>query len=145
MRIIVLLSFLVSFEASSQVITGLFPSFAGHQVKLSGYNGFDRYVIDSAVVKENGIFQFNFSAKDYGIGLVSAKGINDFIVILAPDENLVLAGKVFPDGISITSGKQNLLLNNMPRNWQGENKQISALGNYLEKNLFSGFAFYISK
>lgn len=109
MRSIVLLSFLISFEASSQVITGFFPGFAGQQVKLSGYNGYNRYVIDSAVVNENGILQLNFSAKDCGIGFLHAKGIKDFIVILTSDENLVLDGKTFSDGISITSGKQNLL------------------------------------
>jgi thiol-disulfide isomerase/thioredoxin len=132
MRKVALLSILISFQTSAQVITGLFSGFAGQQVKLSGYDGFNTYVIDSAVVNENGMFQINFNTKDYGIGFLNAKGIKDFMVILAPDENLVLACKTFSDGISITSGKQNLLFEQYASEHARREQTLSAW-DYLEK------------
>jgi len=77
---------------AQNIITGQFPKFANQQLKLTGYEGFDTYPIDSAKVDKNGAFQLLFSQKDYGMGYLAAEDNKAFIVILAENENLKIEG-----------------------------------------------------
>ncbi len=91
------------------IITGNFPNLAGQQVKLTGFEGFTIYTIDSVIVNEKGIFQLSFSDKDSGMGYLTGEDNKAFIVILAENEHLKLRGETlaYPETVEITTGLQN--------------------------------------
>lgn len=110
--LILITTVLISADAYSQgTITGTFPALHNQLVKLSGFKGFDTYIIDSIRVNSRGNFTLSFGLNDYGMGYLTAEDNKSFSVILAKGENLNFKGETFalPETVVITSGKQNLL------------------------------------
>ena len=109
--IIVSLFFTCVSAFAQNSITGTFPGLANQQIKLTGFNGFDTYPIDSTQANEKGQFQMSSSTEDFGMAYLLSEDNKSFIVILAENENLQLAGENFalPETIVILNGKQNLL------------------------------------
>jgi thiol-disulfide isomerase/thioredoxin len=107
--LVLLLCFLPLNACAQNTITGHFPNLANQQVKLTGYEGFDTYPIDSVKVDKNGAFQLSFNQKDYGMGYLAAVDNKAFIVILTENENLKLEGGALANSetVEITSGQQN--------------------------------------
>lgn len=106
-----LFSCLLSLSAFAQHnINGNFPSLAGQQVKLLGFQDFGNYAIDSTRVSEQGDFTLSYTDKDLGIGYLAAEDNKPFIVILS-GENIKLKGENFisPEIIEILKGEQNQL------------------------------------
>lgn len=108
--IIVLLFISVSAFAQNS-ITATFTGLANQYIKLVGFKGFDIYVIDSTKANEKGKFQLFFGTKDFGMAYLLSEDNKSFVVILAENENLQLAGDnlSFPEAIVIKNGKQNKL------------------------------------
>jgi thiol-disulfide isomerase/thioredoxin len=108
--IIVLLLICVLANAQNN-ITGIFSGFANQKIKLVGYNGFDTYAIESMQANEKGEFALKFSENDYGMAYLLSEDNKSFVVILANNENLQLAGDNFslPETIVIKNSKQNKL------------------------------------
>ncbi len=107
----VILLFFCTVSFSQNTIKGTIPTLANQQVKLSGFQGFDTYIIDSTTVNENGVFQLTFGKKDYGMGYLSAEDNKAFIILLADNEKLKLQGGALasPETVKIISGRQNRL------------------------------------
>lgn len=120
--------------AQSQTITGTFPALAHQQVKLVGFEGFSTYPIDSVKVDEKGMFILSFTPKDHGMAYIAAEDNKSFIVILAPDENLMLEGETLaaPQSVIITSGRQNQLFEQYSTEHPRREQALSAW-DYLEK------------
>lgn len=107
--IIVSLLFICAYAYSQNNITGTFAGLTNQQIKLIGFNGFDTYTIDSTQANEKGEFNLKFIKNDYGIGYLLSADNKSFVVILAVNENLQLAGENFalPETIVIKNGEQN--------------------------------------
>ncbi len=92
-------------------ITGTFTGLANQHIKLVGFNGFDTYAIDSTQADEKGRFNLKFSENANGMDYLLSEDNKSFVVILAINENLQLAGDNFslPETIVIKNGKQNKL------------------------------------
>ncbi|HPF94856.1 MAG TPA: hypothetical protein PLV65_12975, partial [Tenuifilaceae bacterium] len=88
-----------------------FPTLSNQYVKLTGFEGFTTYTIDSVKADDKGRLAISFGKDDYGIGYLAAEDNKAFIVILASDENLNLEGEALaiPQTIKIISGEQNQL------------------------------------
>jgi thiol-disulfide isomerase/thioredoxin len=101
----------ITIQANAQSISGSFPNLTNRYIKLTGFNGFDTYAIDSVKVNKMGEFQLSFGKKDYGMGYLLSEDDKSFVVILAENENLQLVGDNFslPETIVIKNGKQNKL------------------------------------
>ena len=128
-----LLAILILFSSAlvaQHTITGNFSNLAGQQIILSGFDGFNTYVIDRANANENGFFQLSFTDKDCGMGYLATGDDNAFIVILAADEDLTLEGETlaFPETVEITSGKQNLLFEQYAGEHPRREQALSAWG-----------------
>lgn len=91
-------------------IIGNFPTLAGQQVRLVGFNGFGIYSIDSVKVSEQGYFELKYADKDSGMGYLAAADNKAYFVVLA-NENIQLKGEVLsmPESIVTISGKENQL------------------------------------
>jgi hypothetical protein len=134
---IVILSILTLFPAmieAQQSITGSFPNLANQQVKLIGFDGFNTYTIDSVKISDKGIFQIQFSPKDFGMAYLAAEDNKALIVILSADEDLKMTGETlaFPETIVITSGKQNQVFAQYASDHPRREQALSAW-DYLEK------------
>jgi peroxiredoxin len=110
LTIIVTLIILTASANNHDTIMGKFPLLANQMVKLTGFNGFKTYSIDSTKVSEDGIFQLKYSPADHGMGYLTAEDNKQFIVILA-EEELQLEGEAlaYPETVKILSGEQNLI------------------------------------
>jgi thiol-disulfide isomerase/thioredoxin len=104
------LSFIAMVAQAQHNITGSFPSLAGQQIRLVGFEGFGIYTIDSTKVSEQGIFTLKYADKDRGMGHITAADNKAYFVVLA-NENIQLKGKVLsmPKSIATMSGKENKL------------------------------------
>jgi thiol-disulfide isomerase/thioredoxin len=106
-----ILLFVSVFAYSQNSVTGTFTSLANQQIRLVGFNGFDTFTIDSTQANEKGRCQLSFVTEDFGMAYLLTEDNKSFVVILADDENLQLAGEnfVLPETIVIKNGKQNKL------------------------------------
>lgn len=106
---IIILLFAFAFAYSQNSITCTFTGLANQHIKLVGFNGFDTYAIDSTQTNGKGEFSLKFSENDYGMGYLLSEDNKSFVVILAENENLQLAGENFalPETIVIKNGRQN--------------------------------------
>ena len=118
----------------AQTITGTFPALAHQQVKLVGFEGFATYTIYTAKANEQGMFTLSFTTKDHGMAYLAAEDEKAFIVILAPDENLVLEGEALASSqsVTITSGRQNQLFEQYAGEHPRREQALSAW-DYLER------------
>lgn len=109
--IFVSLLFICALASAQNNITATFTSLANQKIKIVGFNGFDSYAIDSTQANNKGAFSLKFSNNDYGMGYLMSEDNKSFVVILADDEHLQLAGDNFslPKTIVIKNGKQNKL------------------------------------
>lgn len=100
--------FIFLIEVPAQSVSGTFSSIIGKNIKLVGFSGFDKYLIDSTEIDEKGHFSLNFSKKDCGMGLLVSEE-NSMLVVLAENEDLKLQGLNFEsiDSIKMLKGKQN--------------------------------------
>jgi len=130
---IIVLSFVCAFTYSQNTITGTFPNLASKQVKLTGFLGFDTYVIDSIKVDEKGVFNLSYSEKDYGMGYLSAADNKPFFVVLA-GESIVMKGESFAiaESIEIIEGHENQLSEQYTSEHPRREQALSACI-YLEK------------
>ena len=106
-----LIACLLSFGVFAQhTINGNFPSLAGQQVKLFGFQGFGNYTIDSTRISEQGDFTLSYANKDLGMGYLAAEDNKPFIVILSSEE-IKLKGMSFisPETIEFLKSEQNQL------------------------------------
>jgi|WetSurMetagenome_2_1015567.scaffolds.fasta_scaffold29278_1 thiol-disulfide isomerase/thioredoxin len=119
---------LVLVQANAQYITSTFPGLVSQQVKLTGFEGFRTYTIDSIKVDESGIFKLSFSKNDYGMACLSSEDNKSFIVVLVPHEDLKLEGETFdfPPAIIIKSGRQNQLLGQYSKEHLQREQALSA-------------------
>ena len=108
-KAIIVLLFICAFAYTQNSITGTFTGLANQQIKLVGFNGFDTYLIDSIQANEKGQFQLAFGTADFGMAYLLSEEDKSFVVILAENENLQLAGANFalPEIIAIDNGEQN--------------------------------------
>lgn len=79
--------FIFLIEVPAQSVSGTFSSIIGKNIKLVGFSGFDKYLIDSTEIDEKGHFSLNFSKKDCGMGLLVSEE-NSMLVVLAENEDL---------------------------------------------------------
>jgi len=131
---IIILLFTFAFANAQNSITGAFTGLANQYIKLVGFNGFDTYLIDSTKPNEKGEYQLSFGKKDYGMAYLLSEDDKSFVVILAENENLQLAGDNFalPETIVIKSSKQNKLFEQYASEHPRREQTLSAL-DYLTK------------
>ena len=137
------LCFLLSLKAfAKHAVTGTFPSLAGQQVRLVGFNGFDTYTIDSTMVSDKGFFELKYADKDQGMGYLSAADNKSYFVVLTK-EGIQLKGELLsqPKSVSILSGEENQLFEQYAVEHSKREQALSAwtyLQNlYLTDSLFS--------
>lgn len=132
--VLTLLLYVALASLQAQTITGTFPFLASKQVKLIGFEGFTTYTIDNTQADEQGVFTLIFTPNDYGMGYLSDEDDHAFIVILAPNENLVLKGESLslPQTVTIVSGIQNQSFGQYASEHHRREQALSAW-NYLER------------
>ncbi|MFO7863560.1 MAG: redoxin domain-containing protein [Salinivirgaceae bacterium] len=139
--IITILIFVTVFVYSQNTITGTFPGIANQQIKLSGFNGFDTYVIDSIQANEKGTFVISYSEEDYGMGYISAQDNKPFFIVLEGESDALSSSKgiklkgislVLAERIEIIEGKENQLFTEYATEHPRREQALSAWG-YLEK------------
>jgi hypothetical protein len=131
--IINILLLIYAFAYSQRTITGTFPNLANQQIKLSGFNGFQTYPIDSVKANEKGDFILSLSKEDYGMGYLSAADNKPFFIVLE-GENIKVKGKSFiiAESIEIIEGKENQLFGQYASEHPRREQALSAWV-YLEK------------
>ncbi|HNW90216.1 MAG TPA: thioredoxin-like domain-containing protein [Bacteroidales bacterium] len=130
---LILLLFVSCSVYSQKTITGTFPVLANQQINLSGFSGFDTYVIDSIQANEKGAFILSFIEKDYGMGYLSTDNDKPFIIVLS-DETIRLKGESFAvvESIEIIEGHENQLFGQYAIEHPRREQALSAW-DYLEK------------
>lgn len=106
-----LISIIISTAGMAQhKVSGSFPTLAGQQVKLVGFQDFGIYTIDSTSVSKEGKFELDFAYKDLGIGYLSVADNKAYFIVL-DQEGVQLKGESLgaPSSIEIISGVQNRL------------------------------------
>jgi peroxiredoxin len=91
----------------SQGIRGQFPQLAGQSIVLRGFAGLHTYTIDSTTVAADGTFRLAYTARDYGMGLLSTAGQQPYIVVLS-QEDMQLKGEQLhlPQTVQTLSGAE---------------------------------------
>ncbi len=123
-------------------ITGDFPELAGQEVRLTGFEGFNTYIIDSTRVAANGTFVLKYPGNDRGMGYLAAEDNKAYVIVLA-GENIKLTGGILsiPESVTISSGKENLLfdqyLHEHPRREQALSAWIYLRNIYHVDSLFA--------
>lgn len=110
-KLSVLIFCILSLSANAQsTITGDFPPLAGQQVRLTGFEGFGIYTIDSTIVSEKGHFALSYKSKDKGMGYLAAADNKAYFVVLA-NEDIQLKGKLLsaPESVVCLADKENQL------------------------------------
>ncbi len=132
--IFLLLCFYAGIVLQAQTISGTFPPLAHQQIKLTGFEGFATYPIDSLIADHEGKFTLTFSPNDYGMAYLAAEDEMAFIVILAPGEDLVLEGEAlaFHQTVTIASGRQNKLFGQYASE-HPRREQVLSAWDYLER------------
>jgi thiol-disulfide isomerase/thioredoxin len=112
MRILIIsiLLFISAFAYTQHSITGTFTELANQQIKLVGFRGFDKFVIDSTQANEKGQFQLSFGTEDFGMAYLLSEDNKSFVVILS-GEGLSLKGESFAiaKSIEIVASNENKL------------------------------------
>lgn len=128
-----ILILLITIQANAQTISGTFLNLANQQVKLTGFNGFDAYAIDSVKANEKGVFNLSYSKNDYGMGYLVAADNKPFFVVLS-NEDIAFKGESFasPETIRILKGKENQLFVQYALEHPRREQALSAW-DYLEK------------
>ena len=131
---IIIFIFICEFAVSQNRVTGIFPNLANQQIKLTGFDGFKTYNIDSTQISESGEFVLEYAADDFGMGYLSADDNEPFILILDAGENVKLRGEAlaYPETVEIISGKQNLLFGQYASEHPRREQALSAW-DYLER------------
>jgi len=122
----------LSFTQNS--IKAEFSGLANQQIRLSGYSGFETYMIDSVQADKNGHFQLSFDKDDVGIAYLQSEQNKSLVVILEEAEDLKLKGETleFTESIQIVHGKQNQLFEQYAKEHPKREQTLSAW-EYLEK------------
>lgn len=130
---IIILIFICEFAVSQNRVTGIFPPLANHQIKLTGFDGFKTYNIDSTQISESGEFVLNYAADDYGMGYLSTKDSKPFFVVLS-GELIKIKGEAFalPETIEILEGTENQLFEQYASEHPRREQALSAW-DYLER------------
>jgi thiol-disulfide isomerase/thioredoxin len=128
-----ILALFATVRAGSQTITGDFSALTSQPIRLVGFQGFDTYEIDSAVVDEKGGFTFSYGKKDYGMGFLTTPDAKQFMLILS-GENIELKGSglALPESIEVVSDKENILFEKYADEHTRREQTMSAWY-YLEK------------
>ena len=132
--VLTLLLYVALASLQAQTITGTFSFLASKQVKLIGFEGFNTYTIDNIRADEQGVFKLAFTQNDHGMAYLTDEDDKSFIVILAPNENLVLKGESLslPQTITIVSGIQNQYFGQYANEHPRREQALSAW-DYLER------------
>ena len=101
--------FITSTMFAQNTVTGVFSDYAGQEISLVGFSGFDTYIINSTTANAEGTFSLSFSEKDCGMAMLVSEDNLNFLVVLAENEDLKLKGKNFADteNVEIVNGRQN--------------------------------------
>ena len=144
--IINILLLVYTFTYSQSTITGNFPNLSNQQIKLSGFNSFQTYPIDSVKADEKGVFNLSYSKKDYGMGYLSAADNKPFFVVLerksdalSSSKGIKLKGESFAiaESIKIIEGHENQLFGQYASEHPRREQALSAwdyLGKIYEKD-----------
>lgn len=101
--------FITSTMFAQNTVTGVFSDYAGQKISLTGFSGFDTYVINSTTANTEGVFSLSFGGNDCGMAMLASESCQTFLVVLAENEDLQLKGRNFADteNIEIVNGHQN--------------------------------------
>lgn len=118
---------------SQNSVKGIFPKLARQQIKLFGFSGFDKYIIDSTQIDEDGDFFLSYNKNDYGMGFLSTEDNMPFFVILSGLE-IKLKGESFKsiDKIKVLEGEENQYFAQYATEHQRRVQALNAWA-YLEK------------
>ena len=124
---------ILSIKLNGQTIQGIFSGQLNQPIKLKGYEGFDTYVIDSAVTDEKGSFELSYSKDDQGMGYLVSVDEKPFFVVLC-GEPIQLKGTdlALPETIKLIAGKENNLFKQYTSEHARREQTLSAW-DYLEK------------
>lgn len=133
LKVLTLISFFAFHEIYAQTISGHLPNLANQEIKLEAFNGFKTYQISIAKIDQEGKFNLNYTANDYGIGFLRTAENKPLFIILC-EESIELKGEALsnPESIVITKGLQNQQFFKYATDHPKREKALSAW-NYLEK------------
>lgn len=116
-----------------QSISGSFPTLAHQAVKLTGYDGFNTYTIDSVKADEKGQFKLLYSKKDYGMAYLTTADNKPFLLIIN-GEDILINGESFaqPETIKISKSIENNIFAQYASAHPRREQALSAW-DYLEK------------
>jgi thiol-disulfide isomerase/thioredoxin len=115
------------------IISGDFHPLSCQQVRLSGFEGFSIYTIDSTTVSKEGKFVLTYTSEDRGMGFLAAQDNKAYFVVLS-NEDVQLKGEILsaPESIVCLSGKENQMFTRYAVEYPKRQQAMSAW-NYLIK------------
>lgn len=118
----------------SQGISGQFPQLAGQSVVLQGFAGMHAYTIDSTTVAADGTFRLAYTARDYGMGLLSTAGQQPYIVVLSR-EAMHIKGELLhlPQTVKTVSGAEQRAFEQYAKE-QPKREQVLSAWTFLEQS-----------
>lgn len=130
---------------AQQSISGHFPALAGQKVRLVGFQGFETYGIDSAIVAASGDFQLNYKKTDIGMAFLSAADDKPYFVVLA-NQNTQIQGDLLSvaESVKVIKGEENQVFTTYVREHTKREQALSAWV-YLQKSYQSDSLFSIQK
>lgn len=142
--LVIILSF-CSMQSSAQQLKGNFPLLKGDVIRLFGFRGIGRYIIDSAIVSEQGIFTLNYDKKESGMGYISTGENNAYFVVLE-NGNIELKGVLLsnPETISVIKGDENKKFVKYARE-HAKREQAKSGWDYLQKIYLTDSLFSANK
>ncbi len=102
------LALMVLLNPSAQNISGHLPLLADQEIKLEGFKGLQTYSIAEARFDRTGKFSLNYTAADFGVGVLTSADNAPFFVILS-GENIEIVGNALsqPARIEVREGLEN--------------------------------------
>lgn len=120
-------------ETKGQTLICNFPLLKNQTIYLEGFKGKDTYIIDSAIVNEQGNFTLHYDSKDYGMGYIKSPNSKPSMLVLE-NNNVELKGEQIslPGNISIIKGPENLAFFKYAKEHAIREQALSAWG-FLKK------------
>lgn len=118
--------------SKAQTITGHFPAYANEEIILTGYSGFNTYIISKTKADAQGRFAMDCSPTDRGMAYLQDADQKAYFVVLS-DQDISIKGGSFPDPQSVecTVGEEQQFFMHYASEQPRREQALSAWG-YLE-------------
>jgi len=133
--ILFLLSSCQHHSVDTAEINGKFTDASGFKLTLQEMGPQEIRTVDSVVIEQSGMFDFDPDVKETGFWLLKAPGGEVMVLLLNTGERVDLSGSVndFPDNVNMKAPKEAMWLNDFYRSTRENERMVDSLEMLLEE------------